>query len=148
MIFSCHFLLQLHLYCGKNWIMRMTVEYLYAWLVSHLSAPIVVYFFYCWLIATILSSMCNQEFNSLLSTLSSIYISNHSIMQQISCIAMYFATIDEWTSYSGVLDLVRNLISYTHNFCNNYSINPNNLTTINNRMYPLFSIFQNMSHNR
>ena len=30
MIFSCHFLLQLHLYCGKNWIMRMTVEYLYA----------------------------------------------------------------------------------------------------------------------
>ena len=92
--------------------------------------------------------MCNQEFSNLLSTLSSVYISNFSIMQQIACITMYFATIDEWTSYSGVLDLVKNLISYTHNFCNSFSINPNNKMTVSNRMYPLFSIFQNMSQNR
>ena len=92
--------------------------------------------------------MCNQEFSNLLSTLSSFYISNFSIMQQIACITMYFATIDEWTSYSGVLDLVKNLISYTHNFCNSFSINPNNKMTVSNRMYPLFSIFQNMSQNR
>lgn len=65
--------------------------------------------------------MCNQTFHMDLVKLSSQYIDNSFIMEQISCITMYFATMRTWITFPEVLTLVKNLMSYTYAICDDRS---------------------------
>ena len=90
--------------------------------------------------------MCNQTFHMDLVRLSSQYIDNSFIMEQISCITMYFATIRTWITFPEVLTLVKNLMSYTYGICDDRSRPV--VDNLNHRVYPIFSIFQNIAQFR
>lgn len=92
-------------------------------------------------------SMCNQTFHMDLVKLSSQYIDNSFIMEQISCITMYFATMRTWITFPEVLTLVKNLMSYTYAICDDRS-RPIVDSELHHRIYPIFSIFQNMAQFR
>ena len=92
-------------------------------------------------------SMCNQTFHMDLVKLSSQYIDNSFIMEQISCITMYFATMRTWITFPEVLTLVKNLMSYTYAICDDKS-RPIVDSELHHRIYPIFSIFQNMAQFR
>ena len=90
-----------------------------------------------------LSSLCNTETNNTLSVISRKYIQKYPIMQQVTCIAMYFATDEKWVDFLGTNQLLHNIISYTRNIYSDRDAYPNSPPLYN--LYPLISIFHNIS---
>lgn len=64
-------------------------------------------------------------------------------MQQVTCIAMYFATDEKWVDYLGTRQLLHNIISYTRNIYSDKDAYPTSPPLYN--LYPLISIFHNIS---